>query len=85
VIDFCLDDICRLDWISYFPSLKELICVTQGISEIESIDKCKLVERIWLNNNQIEHIKLFDRLPMLKHLFLGSNKISKIRGLEKCV
>jgi Leucine-rich repeat (LRR) protein len=43
------------------------------------------VERIWLNNNQIEHIKLFDRLPMLRHLFLGSNKINKIRGLEKCV
>ena len=85
MIDFCLDDICRTDWLIYFPNLKELVCCIQGISEIEGIDKCKAIERVFLQQNQIEQIKLLDKLPMLRHLYLGSNKIKKIKGLEKCV
>lgn len=65
--------------------MKELICCIQGITEIEGVDKCRFLERIFLQQNQIEQIRLLDRVPQLKHLYLGSNKIKKIRGLEKCV
>jgi hypothetical protein len=51
VIDFCLDDICRIDWLIYFPNLKELVCCIQGITEIEGIDKCKVIERVFLQQN----------------------------------
>ena len=34
-IDFCLDDIGKMDWIIYFPSLRELSLACQGITEIE--------------------------------------------------
>ena len=84
-IDFCLDDICRIDWLCHFPSLRELIIVNQGVSEIEAVDKCKLLEKIWLTANYIEQIRLIDRLPMLRQLYLGTNKIRRIRCLDKCI
>ena len=84
-IDFCLDDICRLDWLAFFPNLRELICCIQGITDIEGIDKCRLIEKVYLQQNSIEQIKLFDKLSNLTQLYLGSNKIKKIKGLDKCV
>jgi len=85
VIDFCLDDICRLDWLAFFPNLKELICCIQGITEIEGIDKCRLIEKIYLQQNAIEQIKLLEKCTNLTELYLGSNKIKKIKGLNQCV
>ena len=34
-IDFVLDDVCRMDFLSYFSNLKTLTLINQGISEIE--------------------------------------------------
>ena len=85
VIDFALDDICRMDWLIHFPSLKELNIVNNGVSEIEGLDKCRLLEKVWLNCNSIDTIRQMDRLPMLRHLYLGNNKIRRIRNLDKCV
>lgn len=48
VIDFCLDDICKIDWLVYFPNLRELICCMQGVTEIDGVDKCRFLERIFL-------------------------------------
>lgn len=84
-VDFCLDDICRMDWVMHFPSLRELNVVNQGVSEIEGIEKLKYLEKIWLGNNFIETMRAFDRLPTLKQLHIGSNRIRKIRSLDKCV
>ena len=80
-----MDDICRIDWLGHFPSLRELIVVNQGLTEIEGVDKCKLIEKIWLTANFIEQIRLIDKLPMLRQLYLGTNKIRRIRCLDKCI
>ena len=74
-----------MDWLVNFPSLRELNIVNQGVSEIEGIDKCRFLEKIWLNSNEIETIRQLDRLPMLRQLYLGSNKIKRIRCLDKCI
>lgn len=84
-IDFCLDDIYRMDWLSNFPNIRELHIVNQGVQEIEGIDKCRFLERMWLNCNEIETIRQLDRLPMLRQLFLSTNKIRRIRCLDKCI
>ena len=34
-IDFVLDDICKIDFLTYFPNLKQLTFINQGITEIE--------------------------------------------------
>lgn len=65
-IDFCLDDIYRMDWLVHFPNLMELHIVNQGVTEIEGIDKCRFLQKIWLTCNEIETIRSLDRLPMLK-------------------
>jgi hypothetical protein len=66
VIDFALDDICRIDWLIHFPNLRELNIVNNGLTEIEGLDKCKLLEKVWLNCNMIDTIRMMDRLPMLR-------------------
>ena len=63
VMDFVLDDVCRMDFVVNFPNLKELNLVNQGINDIEGIDKLKVLEKCWLNNNYIEVIRGFERLP----------------------
>ena len=85
VIDFALDDICRMDWLIHFPNLKELNIVNNGVSEIEGLDKCRLLEKVWLSCHTIDTIRQMDRLPCLRHLYLGSNKIRRIRNLDKCI
>jgi hypothetical protein len=31
VLDFCLDDICRMDFVVHFTNIKELVLIQQGI------------------------------------------------------
>ena len=92
-IDFCLDDILKIDWTCHFINLRELTCANQGITEIEvraivlfiqGVDKCRFLEKIWLNNNNIESISCLDKMTNLKQLWLSSNKIKRLRCLEKC-
>lgn len=85
VIDFCLDDICRIDWLVNFPALRELHVVNLAILEMEGLDKCRFLEKAWFNQNEIETMRQLDRLPMLRQLYLGSNKIRRIRCLDKCI
>ena len=48
-IDLCLDEIGKIDWICFFPSLKELTVVNNAIADLEGIEKCRFLEKIWLN------------------------------------
>ena len=84
-IDFCLDDICRIDWLGHFPNIRECHVVNLGLNEMEGLDKCRYLERLWMNCNEIETIRQLDRLPMLRQLFLSTNKIRRIRCLDKCI
>ena len=34
-IDFCLDEIGKIDWVHHFVNLKELTVVNQSVSEID--------------------------------------------------
>lgn len=34
-IDFCLDEIGKIDWVNHFVNLKELTVVNQSVTEIE--------------------------------------------------
>lgn len=74
-VDFCLDDICRMDWLVYFTAAKEVICCIQGITEIEGLDRCKQLEKLFLQQNKIEVIKGLSKLTSLRQLYLGSNQI----------
>ena len=71
VIDFCLDDICRIDWLAHFPNIRECHVVNLGLNEIEGLDKCRYLERLWMNCNEIETIRQLDRLTMLRQLYLS--------------
>lgn len=46
-----------MDWLQNFPALRELHIVNQGVNEIEGIDKCRFLERVWLTFNEIETIR----------------------------
>lgn len=52
-IDFCLDEIGKIDWVCHFPMLKELTIVNNSVTDTEGIDKCRFLEKIWLNQNLI--------------------------------
>lgn len=54
VVDFCLDDISRMDWVQHFVNLKELVLIKQSITMIEGIDKLRMLEKCWLTNNSID-------------------------------
>ncbi len=34
-IDFCLDEIGKIDWVCHFANLKELTIVNQSVNELE--------------------------------------------------
>ena len=34
-LDFCLDDICRMDFVAHFVNLKVLVLINQGIQVME--------------------------------------------------
>ena len=80
-----MDDVYRIDWLGNFVNLRELHIVNQGVSEIEGIDQCRFLEKVWLNCNEIETIRQLDRLPMLRQLYMSANKIRRIRCLDKCI
>ena len=65
-IDFCLDDVCRIDWLAHFPNIRECHVVNLGLNEMEGLDKCRYLERLWINCNEIETIRQLDRLTMLR-------------------
>jgi len=85
VLDFCLDDIGRMDFVSHFVNLKELVLINQGIQQIEGLDRCKNLEKVWITHNFLDSIKCFDKLRNVREVFLGWNRIKKTSGLEKCV
>lgn len=81
-IDFCLDEIGKIDWVCHFANLKELTVVNQSVNELEGVQNCRYLEKIWLNNNNIDTIKNLEKLSCLRYLYLSSNKIKKISGLD---
>ena len=46
-----------MDWLVHFPNIRELHIVNQTLTEIEGLDKCRFIERMWLNNNEIDVIR----------------------------
>lgn len=83
-IDFCLDDIIRIDWVCHFTNLRDLTCSNQGLLEIEGIEKCHYLERIWLTSNLIEQVACLDKLKRLKELYLSDNRLVTMKGFGKC-
>lgn len=57
----------------------------KDMSEIEGLNKCKNLEVLRLNGNQIAEIKGLESLSNLQFLNLSENKIVKIQGLERLV
>ena len=55
-----------MDWLINFPNLAELHIVNQGVTEIEGLEKCRFLQKMWLTCNEIDTIRQLDRLPMLK-------------------
>ena len=84
-LDFCLDDIFRMDFVIHFINLKELILIHQGIHNIEGLDRLRSLEKCWLTDNSIDSIKCLDRCKNLKELYMSSNKLTSTKGLERCV
>lgn len=75
-----------MDFMAYFPNVRILSLINQGISEIEGLDKMLILEHLWLNENLIETIKGLDKLGRsLKELYLGNNRIKRLRGLDALV
>lgn len=47
-LDLVLDDICKMDFVVHFVNIKELILISQSITQIEGLDRLKFVEKLWL-------------------------------------
>jgi Leucine-rich repeat (LRR) protein len=86
-LDIVLDDMCRMDFIQFFPNMKTLTLINQGISDMEGMDKLHFLEQVWLNENLIENIKGLEKsvARSLRELYLGNNRIKRIRGLDALV
>lgn len=68
-IDYVLDDILRMDFLSAF-NLKRLILIKQGISQIEGLEGMTSLEELWLNENEITAISGLQNWKALKRVFL---------------
>ena len=84
-LDFCLDDICRMDFVASFVNIKELYLINQGIQVIEGFDRLKQLEKCWLSHNHIDTVKCFDKLRNIKEVYLSWNKLTRTTGFEKCI
>lgn len=54
----------------------------QDISELEGLEECLQLEKLWLSENQLVEIKGLSQLVNLRELYLHSNRIRKIQGLD---
>lgn len=54
----------------------------QDIREIECLEVCVHLEKLYLVENSIRKIKGLDHLRSLKELYLYSNRITKIENLQ---
>lgn len=84
-IDYVLDDIVRMDWLSPFSGLKRLILIKQSIIQIEGLHTLTSLTEMWLSENEITEIQGLEECVSLKRLFLNENKIKRISGLEKLI
>jgi len=66
-----------------FVNLRKLQLVDNGISKIEGLGRCKLLEELSLEKNKITSIEGVNHLRYLKKLDLGRNRIRRIDGLNQ--
>ncbi len=64
-----------------FPYLKTLCLIHQDLKEICNLEECVNLERLWVVENDITHIRGLGTLRNLRELFLYSNKI-KVAGRQ---
>lgn len=55
---------------------------SQSIIEIEGLEDCKKLQKLWLMENYIERIQGLEALQQLREVYLYTNKITKIEGLS---
>lgn len=77
--------ISRIDSVTLeqFVNLRKLQLVDNGISKIEGLGRCKLLEELSLEKNKITSIEGVNHLRYLKKLDLGRNRIRRIDGLNQ--
>ncbi|KAJ3411055.1 Leucine-rich repeat-containing protein 9 [Chytridiales sp. JEL 0842] len=82
-LEMCHFNFPTITAVHHFPNLTSLCLVAQDISEIEGLDDCTGLRKLWICEARIRVIKGLDNLINLKELFLYSNRIKKIDGLDK--
>lgn len=55
-LDFCLDDICRMDFVAHFTNLKVLVLINQGIQVME-VSYILIIITFIINKIQIFNVK----------------------------
>jgi hypothetical protein len=55
----------------------------QDIVELEGLQACQNLQRLWVVESKVERIGGLDQLQKLTQLFLYSNQIAKIEHLEQ--
>jgi len=65
--------------------LTELSASDRGISNIEGIQNCADLERLYLNGNHISDISLLAGLSKLEHLWLQGNSLVNLSALSSIV
>ncbi|MEW5304785.1 MAG: hypothetical protein WDW36_007372 [Sanguina aurantia] len=66
----------------FFKGLRTLCLINQDICELEGLEECLQLEKLWLSENQLAEIKGLTRLVNLRELYLHSNRIRRIQGLD---
>jgi len=65
-------------------TLEEIALHQLDIDKIETINNCRYLKILYLQNNLISKIEGVNRLKRLEYLNLALNNIERIEGLERC-
>lgn len=60
------------------PKLIELCCFENKLDDISSVDKCKYLKTLYINNNKIDNLDFLDSHPRLEILLANFNNIKDI-------
>ncbi|KAG1679410.1 hypothetical protein FOA52_007701 [Chlamydomonas sp. UWO 241] len=81
-LEMFLVDYERLYGSQFFPGLTSLSIMGLDISEIESLEPCVLLQRVFLIENRIKRLDCLGQLTQLRELHLYSNSIKRVENLE---
>ncbi|KAI9104748.1 hypothetical protein DFS34DRAFT_575701 [Phlyctochytrium arcticum] len=80
----CFYNLSKLAGFQHFPALQSMCIIAQDIDEIEALEACPSLEKLWICETGVTRIKNLQHLTELRELYLYGNRIQRIEGLDYC-